>query len=286
MIYRKKKRGLQMLTLRGKIVFFGSLLLIVFAALAAKAERVIELTEDNTVTLRGEVNDDSVKAVSKQLAHLVEKRNKFSVKCLIKKCQVAPIYLVLDSPGGNIQSGQDLIELIKPYKNVQTLTLFAASMAAGIQQAVAGPRLGTANSMTMFHRARGHFSGYFDNGEVESQLELAHNMVDSMEKINADRIGMPIEAYKAKAITEWWIYGEKAVALNVLDEIVQGECSPSLTNETESASLQTFMGSINLTYSKCPLIRGATISSDQQGLFNKLLESLDNLHKLFFNKAL
>ena len=64
----------------------------------------LQLTENNTVTLKGAVTFNSVSDVGKELLELSGKIRLNS-----------EIYLILDSPGGSIYAGLNLISLMKLY---------------------------------------------------------------------------------------------------------------------------------------------------------------------------
>jgi len=215
---------------------------------------VVQLDLNNTVTFRSEVSSESVNKAILELQVLVEKRGNKDY----------PIYLVIDSPGGDIYAGLSFIEFTKNIKNLKTISLFAASMASAFVEHLPGERLVLENSVLMFHRAAGRFQGQFNNGEVESQLALWKSIVQDMEEKNAKRMGMPIEDYKNKVKDELWIYGKNNVSTGAADKVVNVQCSAKLIAETETIREVTLFFSINYVYSKCPLIQ-APITIEELG---------------------
>jgi ATP-dependent protease ClpP protease subunit len=207
----------------------------------------VVLTPSNTVTFRGEVNYSSVAKAQIELAALNKQRGD-------KKY---PIYLVLDSPGGSIQAGEDFIEFAKTFKNVKTVSLFAASMASAIAQALPGERLITKSGVMMFHRAAGTFQGQFEDGEIESQLAFWKDTVKSLEQRNADRMELSLSEYKKEVIHELWLRGQKVVDKKAADRVVTVQCSNELIEGTEDVLTASFFGVSKDTFSKCPLIIGA-----------------------------
>lgn len=205
----------------------------------------ILLTPDNTVTFRTAVDEASVLKKQLELLALVVKRG----------TQNYPIYLVMDCPGGSVADGLMFIDLAKTYPNIKTVTLFAASMCSAIIQHLPGERLGTTSGIQMFHRAKGRFEGHFEDGEVESQLALWKSIINSMEQVNANRLRMTLEAYKAKAVHEWWVYGNDLLKTNMVDRMVSLKCSPELIDQSETEITASFFGSSTKTYSGCPLLR-------------------------------
>jgi|TARA_B100001094_G_scaffold312723_1_gene349697 ATP-dependent protease ClpP protease subunit len=127
-------------------------------------------------------------------------------------------------------------------------------MAHHFLQACPGKRYGVANMMSMAHRAAGGFRGTFNKGDVEQQLELWTSIVQSMEKVNAKRMGLSLEKYQSYAKDEYWCHGYDCVKKNFVDSIVVVGCSEKLVNEETSRKVNTFFGSYKVYESKCPFI--------------------------------
>lgn len=229
-------------------------LLSILTAQGASAY-TITLTPANTVLFRGEVDGNSTIKAQLKLVDKVVQRGKAQY----------PIYLVLDSPGGSIYAGQSFIEFAKTLQNVHTVSIFAASMAAGFVEALPGRRYITENGILMFHRAKGSFEGQFEEGEVESQLQLWKEIVLQMESKNANRVGLSLQAYKAKVANEWWMTGPSAVRQKAADEVVDIVCNKALIDERETLDEIIFIFRVKRTYSGCPLFRSAlkTESGDE-----------------------
>jgi ATP-dependent protease ClpP protease subunit len=205
----------------------------------------IKLEPANTVVYRGGVTDESASRVMLQLMEANKERGDKNY----------PIYLVLDSPGGSVEAGNMMIAYLRTLKNVHTITIFSASMAAGIVEANPGKRYIVDNGILMFHRAKGTFQGQFETGELESQLRLWQLIVRTMESDNAKRIGLSLEDYKAKVVNEWWMYGAEAVTQKAADETATIICSQELLDEREHVLENMLFFTRNVVYSGCPLLR-------------------------------
>ncbi len=205
----------------------------------------ILLTTTNTVVFRGVIDDSSVLNMQLKLFRLVA----------IRGAKDYPLYLVLDSPGGSIDAGLQFIEYAKVIRNLKTISIFAASMASGIAEGLPGERLVTQNGTMMFHRAAGRFEGYFETGEVESHLTFAKSIMKGMEKTNADRLKLDINAYKDLVRTELWLYSADNITQHAADRVVDIECSNALINNKETVSFETLFGSGTVSFSGCPLMR-------------------------------
>lgn len=218
---------------------------ILLCCTSAFAEN-ISLTTANTVTFRGPVDGTSITKAQLELVQQVKTRGKSNY----------PIYLVMDSPGGSIYAGEAFIEFTKTIQNLQTISIFAASMASAIVEALPGTRNVTPTGILMFHRAQGSFQGFFETGEIESELKLWKEIVLDMETTNAARLQLPIKDYKEKVAIEWWGYGRGAVEDKMADKLTTVTCSAELIDATEIVTQDMgFFGALVQTYSKCPLIR-------------------------------
>lgn len=227
------------------------LVLLMWSSVFAKN---IELTVDNHVLIRNEINDDTVSKAQISLAEKAVKRG----------LQKYTIYLVLDSPGGSITSGLDFIEFAKTIPNLETITLFSASMASAIVEALPGRRNITSTGILMFHRAAGGVSGQFETGELESRLEFWKKLVRGMEITNANRMNMGLETYKSKVVNELWILGEESVKQKAADEVVSISCSQAVVSSKTTESFE-FMGmAIDVQFSGCPLIKAGKVVMPEQ----------------------
>ncbi len=213
----------------------------------------IFLNASNTVVFRGVVDSQTVLTASLDLV----------AKDLKRGTDNYPIYLVLDSPGGSIDDGEDFIAFAKTFKNVQTISIFAASMASAIVEALPGKRLVTENGILMFHRAKGGVSGQFETGELESRLAFYKDIVRGMEQRNANRMSMSLESYKAKVKDEFWLVAKEAVAQKAADAIVDVKCSQELIDAKTVGFVQVFIFEIKVEYSGCPLLRTPTAAADE-----------------------
>ncbi len=227
------------------------LTLIIGLASFAAPSNTINLTSKNHVLLRNEVTPESMHKVALELARLVA----------VRGAQDYPLYLVLDSPGGSIDAGLDFITFTKTIPNLQTITIFAASMAAGIVEALPGRRNVIENGTLMFHRASGGVQGQFESGELESRLDFYKRIVRSMEVQNAVRLGLTLSDYKSKVKDELWIYGYENITQRAADSVVSVTCSEELITGKTRESFTIMIFTIEVEFSKCPLLRTGTVAA-------------------------
>jgi ATP-dependent Clp endopeptidase proteolytic subunit ClpP len=251
-------------------VILATALLVGFVAKSQSTAGTIELNEDNVVTLRGPIHDGMAGAL---IAKVQAKAEALGTS--------KPLYLVIDSPGGSVASGLDIIANLKSIPNLKTVTIFAASMGSGIVNGLPGERLGTENSISMFHRARGGIQGQFNDGELESQLNFWKGIVNKMEAQNASRMSISLEDYKRQVKDELWIHGSDNLTKKSLDTISSFKCTASLIKGTETIMVQTFFGDLAVTFSNCPLLTYPVEvggREDAQDIFKK---SYDQISKQF-----
>lgn len=226
--------------------------LILFPMFATAVAKPVQLTTTNTVVYKGEVTLESVADVEDKL-----------LKVLSKRKTGETIYLVMDSPGGSISAGEDFIAFAKLIPNLKTISIFSASMASAIVEAMPGKRLITTNGTLMFHRAKGGFQGQFEDGEVESRLFYAKSIVYGMEQRNADRMGKDVNSYKSEVKDEMWLYGIEAVFKGAADELVDVTCSKQLMESDVVSLMNTGFGSVSVIFSGCPLLSRARLADDK-----------------------
>lgn len=219
-------------------------MLILMLSLGAQAEpKQILLTTDNTVSINSPISRASVDEAIEEIIDILNSRESNE-----------SVYIVLNSPGGSIIDGIRFIDFVNTLENIHTICIYCASMAHAISQGVKGIRYATPKNLMMAHRARGGFSGQFESGEVETRLKVFKALVKSLEKQNADRIGISLKEYKSKVVDEWWTFGEDSVKQNIIDEIVTIKCSMDLINTKKSSSQMSIFGLIKgPEKSACPL---------------------------------
>lgn len=206
----------------------------------------IILTKDNTIVLNQEFSGASV-------AKLIADAKKIDSTLP----SGYPIYLFLDTPGGSIQAGLELMEAFKGLNRpVHTVVLFAASMGFQLTQAL-GDRYILNFGVLMSHKAYGGFEGEFGGGlgQLDSRYGMWMRRVDIMDKQTVKRTKgkKTLEKYRSEYENELWLNGAEAVASGYADEVVTAKCDKSLSDTTDKI-VRIFDLKVHLKMSQCPII--------------------------------
>jgi ATP-dependent Clp protease protease subunit len=223
-------------------MFKKLLILASFVLCSSSFANTVVLKESNTVYLLDTVTGETVTKVMLGIQKLnLDKTEE-------------PIYLVLNTPGGSIFDGVDLIRFAKTSRRkIHTVTIFAASMGFQIVQALPGRRLITEGGVLMSHRgAVGGIGGQFP-GELNSRLDFLLQVSKELDSEVAKRAGITLEEYEKLIHDEYYATPIKALAERFADEKVNVSCDSSLSG-IRVEEVQTVFGIIEAQFSKCPLI--------------------------------
>lgn len=227
----------------GVAVFFAVMAVtkLVNAENTAAKTNTIVLSKKNTLTFRSVFTDQSVGTAQLRAMEL---------SANLAKDQ--SMYLYLDTPGGDIIAGEQLITTLKGLPNeVKTITSFAASMGFVTAQSL-GERYILPNGVLMSHRAKVGVQGQIP-GEFNTQSSFWATYVTDIEGQMAARLSMPLNAYQSLVHDEYWVKGDKAVTDHAADQVINVRCGEDLRGET-SETINTIFGAINVVWSECPLV--------------------------------
>lgn len=195
------------------------------------------LTPNNHVSIKGRIDD--------------YKASRFISK--INKLNTTNIYVYIDSPGGDVDSGQKIIQYINfkkdTNKTIMCIAWEAHSMAFNILQACTYRYVLQDSKMMQHQMSLKNVVGNIEN--INSYMRITNKMYDKLILDASKRIGLSVEAYKIKIMNDWYLYGSEIVENNVADAMISSVgCSKKLT---DSDSLTTILDNI-LTISDCPII--------------------------------
>tara|TARA_A100001015_G_scaffold120828_1_gene133949 strand:- start:2541 stop:3353 length:813 start_codon:yes stop_codon:yes gene_type:complete len=201
---------------------------------------IINLNENNLVSIRGPIDSDST--------------NKF-FQDIMKLNKEPEINIFINSPGGSVMEGLKIvnyIEMLNEETTVNCIADFAASMAFIITQSCKN-RYAMKSSILMQHQMSLINRGNLFN--LNNYMEMINDMNVDLDKSQAKRINISYDDFKEKITNDWWIYGHRTKELNIVDEIINIRCSDRLVSNTEKIKRDTIFGEIEYTFNLCPLVR-------------------------------
>jgi ATP-dependent Clp protease protease subunit len=180
------------------------------AAEAAKQFQFLErsLFERRTLTLFGEVDTDVARRTAEKLLALAYASDD-------------PITLFIGSPGGHVESGDtiyDMIQFIRPV--VRTVgTGWVGSIATHIYLAAEREnRFCLRNSRFLIHQPSGGFGGSAADVEIH-----AREIVKTRQRINrviAERTGQPLERVEKDTNRDHWMSPEESLEYGLVGRIL------------------------------------------------------------------
>lgn len=214
-----------------------------------RQSNTVVLHKDNVVMLNDAVDSDTVAKLMMDIKKL---------DSILPSGD--PIYLVINSPGGSIDAGIELIERLKNLnRKVHTINLFSASMGFQIAQGLSD-RLITEDGTLMSHKARGVFSGEFP-GQLDSRYSYYLKRVARLDaKVVARTKGKHTkQSYAALIENEYWCDGQECVNQGLADRVVNVKCDKTLDGTRTDTLKFIFFGQriiLDLVRDACPLNTG------------------------------
>ena len=185
---------------------------------------LVTLTPSNHVQVVGQVAEHSVAGWSKQLA----------------RCDADIVYVYINSPGGSVSAGNTFIQAINYHarsgKKIACIADFAASMAFAILQACPY-RLGTSQSTAMQHQMSLLLAGPL--GNVRSRVMFATSIEEEVNDMQANRLGISLQAFEEKVVNDWWVYGSNLIREHIVDKLVTVGCSGLLEAHNSACPLNS-----------------------------------------------
>lgn len=166
------------------------------------------LFDSRIVTLTGEINDKQAKRVSEQLLAMAAAKDD-------------PITLILSSPGGHVESGDmihDMIKFVRPRVKIVG-TGWVASAGALIYCAVARQdRFCLPNTRFLLHEPRGGVGGMASDVEIQAREII--RMRERLNAIFAAATGQSIDRIKQDTDRDYWMMAQEARDYGLVGAIV------------------------------------------------------------------
>lgn len=180
------------------------------AADAAKQFAFLESTlfKNRTLTIFGEINKDVAQRTCEKLLALSYESED-------------PITLYIGSPGGHVESGDTIFDMIRFIKPVVRIvgTGWVGSIATHIYLATEKEnRFALPNTRFLIHQPAGGFGG--DASDIEIH---AREIVKTRERINqiiAEQTGQPLDRVTADTDRDYWMSVEESVEYGLVGTVI------------------------------------------------------------------
>jgi ATP-dependent Clp protease protease subunit len=178
---------------------------------AAKQFNLLEnsLLKNRTITIFGEINKDVAQRTAEKLLTLAFDGD-------------APITLFIGSPGGHVESGDTIFDMIRFIKPVVRIvgTGWVGSIATHIYLASdKAHRYALPNTRFLIHQPAGGFGG--DASDIEIH---AREIIKTRERINriiAEQTGQPLERVTEDTDRDYWMSTEESVAYGLVGKVIR-----------------------------------------------------------------
>jgi len=168
-----------------------------------------KLFKSRAITIFGEINDKLAKSVTEKLLALAADSDE-------------PICIYISSPGGHVESGDvvyDMIKFIKPTVKVIG-TGWVASAATTIYLAAAKEnRFSLPNTRFLVHQPSGGSRG--DATDIAIQAQEIVKMRGRINQLIADETGQPLERIARDTDRDFWMSAADAIDYGIVSKIVK-----------------------------------------------------------------
>jgi ATP-dependent Clp protease, protease subunit len=180
------------------------------ASKSGTAPGIVEkaLFSSRTILLTGGIDDKQARAVCERLLALSAE-------------SAEPILLIISSPGGHVESGDmihDMIKFIPAPVNVLGSGWVASAGALIYSAAQKDRRFSLPNTRFLLHEPRGGVGG--QASDVEIQAREIIRMRARLNQIFADATGQTLDQIKADTDRDYWMSAEEALAYGLVGKIV------------------------------------------------------------------
>lgn len=214
-------------------------LLALFCLVGPVKTDLIEFKKDNFISLRETITPDSS---SRLLAKLNTIENKHST-----------LYIYINSPGGNVMAGLEIINYIKSLqrrdKQVICIAHNAMSMAFAIFQYCTERYILYSSSLMQHQMSLGVSGKLYD---INSRMVYLNRLEEKINHDQAERLKLSVANFTRLIQNDWWMYAEDILLNNAADKMVSIFCS--FDNFEETVTIHSLFGEITVKYSACPSI--------------------------------
>jgi ATP-dependent Clp protease protease subunit len=168
-----------------------------------------KLFKSRAITIFGEINDKLARGVTERLLALAADSDE-------------PISIYISSPGGHVESGDvvyDMIKFIKPKVKVIGTGWVASAATTIYLAAEKEDRFTLPNTRFLVHQPLGGARG--DATDIAIQAEEIVKMRARINQLIADETGQPLERVAKDTDRDYWMSAEEAIEYGIVGKIVK-----------------------------------------------------------------
>jgi ATP-dependent Clp protease, protease subunit len=168
-----------------------------------------KIFKSRSISIFGNINERIARSVTEQLLALSAENND-------------PITIYISSPGGHVESGDviyDMIKFIKPEVRVVG-TGWVASAATNIYLAAKKEnRFSLPNTRYLVHQPSGGSRG--DATDIAIQMEEILKTKERINKIISDETGRPLEQVRKDTDRDYWMSVGEAIDYGIVHKVIK-----------------------------------------------------------------
>ena len=167
-----------------------------------------KMLKTRTILLSGEVNKEMAEKVVRQLL-------------LLEADSEDPIKVFIDSPGGDVDAGFaifDMIRFVKPEVYIVGMGLVASAAALILLAAPSERRLGLPNSHYLIHQPLSGMRGVAT--EIEIHAKELDKLRRKLNKLISDETGQKIERVEKDTDRDYWMGAEESLEYGLISKII------------------------------------------------------------------
>ncbi len=160
------------------------------------------------IILTGEINKELADSIARQFLTLDSESND-------------PIYMYIDSPGGEVDAGfaiYDVIRFVKSPVYLIGMGLIASAATLVLLAVEKEKRIGLPNSRYLIHQPLGGMRGVAT--DIEIYAKDMEKIRAKLNKIIADATGTSIEQVTKDTDRDYWLDAEEAVKYGLISKII------------------------------------------------------------------
>lgn len=168
-----------------------------------------KLFKSRSITIFGEINDKIARSTTERLLALATDSDD-------------PISIYISSPGGHVESGDvvyDMIKFIKPEVKVIGTGWVASAATTIFLAAKKENRYSLPNTRFLVHQPSGGSQGRATDIAIQAQQIVA--MRARINKLIADETGQPIERVAIDTDRDYWMTVEEAIEYGIVSKVVK-----------------------------------------------------------------